>query len=74
MQNDIDMKKLGAAVARWRCRLDMTQRALADHTGLSLGAIGALERGLRAPTLTTAAAVARALGVSVDTLLGEAKA
>jgi transcriptional regulator with XRE-family HTH domain len=51
-----------------REQAQMTQRALAEATGLSLSAITQMEQGLRGASLDTARKLAKALGVDVNTL------
>ena len=55
----------GALLRRHRRSAGMTQQALADHAGVSVGAIHTLETGRRRqPHRTTLALLAEALGLS----------
>lgn len=71
-----DMKKrpttFGARVKAARDRLGWTQERLATEAGMQQAAISKLERGggRRLPTVTTLTAIAGALGVTTDYLLG----
>ena len=58
----------GRLLQTLREKRQMTQQQLADAAGLSVGTVRHHEQGLRLPTLTHAAALARALDVSVDVL------
>lgn len=49
-----------------RRRLGITQRDLAQRVGLTPGAIGQYEIGIRYPRFRTAKKIAQALGVSLD--------
>ena len=53
-----------------RNRLRMTQAELAKESGLSCATISSYERGLKAPNVSIAAAIARVLRVSIDWLVG----
>ena len=48
----------------------MTQAELAKESGLSCATISSYERGLKAPNVSIAAAIARVLRVSIDWLVG----
>jgi transcriptional regulator with XRE-family HTH domain len=53
----------------------LSQEKLAEQAGLSLAIISSLEQGLRQdPRLSTMVKLARALGVTLDQLVGEAAA
>jgi len=53
-----------------RCRYGLTQAALAARAELSEVTISSIERGIWQPRLATVAAIAKALGVSLDELVG----
>ena len=55
-----------------QARIDagMTQAELAKESGLSCATISSYERGLKAPNVSIAAAIARVLRVSIDWLVG----
>ena len=55
-QNIIDKRK----------ELGITQQAVADGAGISRGAYGAIERGLRYPSLDTALRICAVLNMPVD--------
>ena len=62
----------GRRVKELREARGLSQQALAMAAGLSISVVAQLEQGLRAdPRLSTAVALASALGVSMDELLRE---
>ena len=67
----LDMYKLGRRIAAGRVLADLTQQALADRAEIPQSALARIERGRR-PQLSvgTLYAIAQALGVSTDYLLG----
>jgi|SoiMethySBSTD1v2_1073268.scaffolds.fasta_scaffold355650_2 transcriptional regulator with XRE-family HTH domain len=67
----LDMYKLGRRIAAARVLADLTQQALADRAEIPQSALARIERGRR-PQLSvgTLYAIAQALGVSTDYLLG----
>ncbi|MEZ4366197.1 MAG: helix-turn-helix transcriptional regulator [Kofleriaceae bacterium] len=65
----IDKKRFGAAVKRARIKADLTQAALAEAAGVTDETVSRLERGAFEPSLSTAVAVAAALGVRLDALI-----
>jgi len=56
---------LGAAVRQLRAKQGLTQEALAQDAGITVGHLSMVERGLANPTWGTVTAIAQALGVSV---------
>src|SRR5579885_3627185 len=54
----------GAALRRYRLAAGISQEALAEHAGLSVEAIGAIERGQRRPRVATLRALGAALSLS----------
>ncbi|MFI6698328.1 helix-turn-helix domain-containing protein [Streptomyces sp. NPDC050509] len=62
---------IGARMAARRKLAGYTQRQLAEHAHLSLGAIRKVERGERQPTASILAGVARVLHVTVEDLTGQ---
>ena len=67
----LDMYKLGRRMAAARVMADLTQQELAERAGIPQSAVARIERGKR-PQLSvgTLYAIAQALGVSTDYLLG----
>lgn len=61
----------GEAIRERRLALGMSTADLADRAGISLRALGYIERGDSWPRLDNAARIASALGVPVDALLPE---
>jgi transcriptional regulator with XRE-family HTH domain len=62
---------IGGRVALYRRLAGYTQRELADHAHLSLGAIRKVERGERLPTHGFLHSIARTLNVTVEELSGQ---
>ncbi len=62
---------VGAAVARLRAAKGLTQQAVADAVGISQPHLANIESGRDGPSVATLRALARALGVTVDSLLQE---
>lgn len=63
--------QISRRAAKTRARLGLSLQAVADRAGLSKSHVWDLEKGRSAnPTIATAVAVARALGVSLDYLTG----
>ena len=58
----------GAALAQLRAALGLSQEALAQEAGLSVGALQRIEAGRANPTWTTVRRIADALGVSLREL------
>jgi len=61
----------GERLRRWRTERGVTLRDVSEASGISIAYLSDLERGkLANPTLDTLTALARALGVSLNELLG----
>lgn len=58
-------------LAELRVREKLTQGDLAELLGVSQGAVGNWERGIRYPRITTLRRIAGLFGVSIDYLLGD---
>jgi transcriptional regulator with XRE-family HTH domain len=66
---------IGQNVKRLRAAAGMTQQDLAVAAGLSTSVVSQIEQGTNAdPRMNTLAALAKALGVSVDELMREGPA
>ena len=61
--------RFGATLQRLRRGADLSQAALAERSGLSLRNVQNWEQGHRVPRAPALLALAKALGVSVETLL-----
>ncbi|HJQ55280.1 MAG TPA: helix-turn-helix transcriptional regulator [Vineibacter sp.] len=57
-------------VRLWRERRGLTQRALAERADVSVTYLSEIESGRKPGSVTALSALARALGVSVDDLVG----
>jgi len=67
--------RIGASLKAARARLGWSRETLAHHSGVSWSAIAQIESGRRKDVrLSSLSAFARALGVSVDYLIGSATA
>jgi transcriptional regulator with XRE-family HTH domain len=64
-----DLTRLGRILRQQRTDSGLTLRGLAERSGISAGAIRAMESGGSNPSLTTVMAVVEALGLSVDALI-----
>ncbi|HEY2392296.1 MAG TPA: helix-turn-helix transcriptional regulator [Candidatus Angelobacter sp.] len=60
---------LAANLHSYRRKMQLSQEALAERCGLHRTYVGSVERGERNVTLSSLEVLARALGVSVPTLL-----
>jgi DNA-binding XRE family transcriptional regulator len=60
---------IGSNIGAWRKRRGLTQRELAEATGIRRPNVARLERGSTLPNLSTARRVAAGLGVSLTALL-----
>jgi transcriptional regulator with XRE-family HTH domain len=63
-------KSIGAAARRARKALELTQEDAAERIGVSVEFYARIERGNSLPSVPTFVRIARALGVSADTLIG----
>jgi transcriptional regulator with XRE-family HTH domain len=64
------MSDLGARLKRLREAAKMSQSELAERSGVPLGSVRGYEQGRVDPSLAQATRLARALGVSLDELVG----
>lgn len=65
----ISQDQIGAAMRQRRKAMGKTLVDIAQETGLTIGFISQIERGLSAPSLTSFMRIAGALGTSVEQLL-----
>lgn len=63
-------RRIGERVRRYREEHGWTQRQLAAKASVSQGTVSRVELGLERPVLRTASALAEALGVTTEQLLG----
>ncbi len=64
---------IGERIRELRTAAGMSQQALAMAAGLSMSVVSQLEQGYRDdPRISTVAAIARALGVTIDELMPKA--
>lgn len=71
MSDDV-AARFGNAVRARRRSLNLNQRSLADQVGMDVVTISRIENGHINTSLSSAAKLADALGVSIDALLGGA--
>lgn len=64
-------KKIAARIAKRRIGMCITQAELARRSGLTASAVNHYERGKRTPESVSAIALAKALGVSLEYVLGQ---
>ncbi len=62
---------MGKRIKSIRKRKNLTLQEVSEKSGMSATAISAIERNVSSPTVTTLAAIGRALGESLSSLLGE---
>lgn len=67
-------KEMGARIAQLRKEQNLTQQQLADELELSQQIIASYEIGRRRIPVSTLPRLARTLGVSIETLIGEEQA
>ena len=67
---EVHAGELGGRVHRARVAAGLSQEELASRAGISRQALGALERGRHLPRVDAAINLARALGTSVESLVG----
>ena len=68
----MDIKvQFGRNLRTQRTKRQFTQEQLAEKAGLDRTYISGLERGVRNPTITIVAQLAKALNVNLTTLLGK---
>ncbi len=62
---------IGKRIKSIRKRKNLTLQEVSETSGMSATAISAIERNVSSPTVNTLAAIGRALGESLSSLLGE---
>jgi transcriptional regulator with XRE-family HTH domain len=70
--SDPQMLQLGGYIRLQRQMADLSLRRLADMTKVSNAYLSQIERGLHEPSISVLAAIAAALDVPLETLLGRA--
>lgn len=71
MSKYLNMAMLGKRIRAARVSKDMTQYALAEEVGVSQNFLGDIERGVKAPSITTAIRLANVLNMSMDTMFAD---
>jgi transcriptional regulator with XRE-family HTH domain len=69
MGRDHDLTALGRAIRGRRKQAGLSQELLADRSGLHPNYVGLIERGERNPSAVALFAIAKALGLSLSTLV-----
>ena len=65
---EIDLKLLGYCIRNARKDLNLTQKELADQTGLSVKTVHDIEKGCKNPTYETLVRLMNRLGLSPETV------
>lgn len=68
-----DLSRIGRYLRTQRVAAEMTVPRLAERSGLSIGAIRAIEAGQSNPSLATVLAIVESLGLSLDALIEAAR-
>ena len=71
MSEYINLIMLGKKIREERLKKDLTQFALAEEIGVSQNFLGDVERGIKAPSMTTSIRLANVLGISLDVLFAD---
>ena len=71
MATYLNLEMLGKRIKQGRLRLGLTQYALAEDVGVSQNFLGDIERGIKAPSITTAIRLANVLDISLDVMFAE---
>lgn len=71
MATYLNLEMLGKRIKQGRTKMDLTQYALAEEVGVSQNFLGDIERGIKAPSITTAIRLANVLNMSLDVLFAE---
>ena len=71
MATYLNLEMLGKRIRQGRLRLGLTQYALAEEVDVSQNFLGDIERGIKAPSITTAIRLANVLNISLDVLFAE---
>ena len=71
MATYLNLEMLGKRIKQGRLKKDLTQYALAEEVGVSQNFLGDIERGIKAPSITTAIRIANVLNISLDVLFAE---
>ena len=71
MATYLNLEMLGKRIKQGRLKLDLTQYALAEEVGVSQNFLGDIERGIKAPSITTAIRLANVLNMSLDVMFAE---
>lgn len=71
MTTYLNLEMLGKRIKQGRLKLDLTQYALAEEVGVSQNFLGDIERGIKAPSITTAIRLANVLNMSLDVMFAE---
>lgn len=70
-ERELFLKNLGLSIKLERVRRGLSQEELAERAGLHRTYIGMVERAERNITVVNLALIAKALNISIGTLLGE---
>ena len=71
MNSELDFTEIGKRIQKYRVKNKLTQEKLGEMTGTDQKYISKIECGYHKSGLNTVAAIAKALGVSVDCLIAD---
>lgn len=71
MKNDLNYQDVGVRIQKYRLLRNMTQDELSELIGTDQKYISRLECGYHNPSLSTIVAIAKALRISVDSLVAD---
>lgn len=71
MNTELNFKNIGSRIQKYRIDRKMTQEDLAEIIGTNQKHISRIEGGMHRSNLDTMVAIARALKISVDTLVAD---
>jgi transcriptional regulator with XRE-family HTH domain len=71
MSKYLNVEMLGKRIQQGRLKKGFTQFALAEDVGVSQNFLGDVERGLKAPSITTCIRLSNILGISLNDLFNE---
>ena len=71
MKNDLDFQKIGRRIQKYRLEKDMTQEELGELIDSTQKYVSRIEGGYNRLSFDTAVAIARALQISIDSLVAD---
>ncbi|MCH5184932.1 MAG: helix-turn-helix transcriptional regulator [Oscillospiraceae bacterium] len=71
MNKDLNFKEIGVRIQKYRMKKGMTQEKLAEYIDTSQKYVSRIECGYNRLSLDTTAAIARALNITLDSLIAD---